>query len=172
MRNNVVALALATALSMPSTVGAPPPRAWASGGGGAFTGVAQIDCFGCGVSAATARWCFTVKVIIVGLVPVIYVCVSRIPVVDQGASDTAGSLTVDEEPGPCPPVSGSAAGDASGNGASFHFTWTRLGSALVMTTSGDINGAGVASFVVTNPAVGNPCGGPVTAEVEGALVGT
>ena len=41
----------------------------------------------------------------------------------------------------------------------------------VITTAGDINGAGIAAFAVTSP-IGLPCGGPVDATVAGSVAGS
>lgn len=111
---------------------------------GVFTGSASINCFGCGSSNGTAE-------------------------LDIAAGTLSGhvhaSYTVNEPPATCP-VQGSATGSTTG-AVTVNFVWTRLGATAVITTTGSVNGAGVAAFVV----VGNPCGGPVTATVAGALVG-
>jgi hypothetical protein len=122
-------------------------------GAGAFTGTAQINCFGCGSSAGTASLKVSGEV--------------------NGQAVTQGNVnatyTVSEASATCPAV-GSANGSFSGavNGT---FTWTRVGATAVLTTAGDIKGAGIAAFAVKSP-VGLPCGGPVTAEVAGTVAGT
>lgn len=122
-------------------------------GGGAFNGQAQIGCFGCGASSGTAS--LSVSGVINGKSVV------------QGHVDA--SYTVSESSTTCPAV-GTANGSFSGavNGT---FTWTRVGATAVITTSGDLSGAGVAAFAVVQPK-GLPCGGPVTADVVGSVAGT
>ncbi|MDQ1696609.1 MAG: hypothetical protein QOJ03_1962 [Frankiaceae bacterium] len=122
-------------------------------GGGAFQGNAHINCFGCGASSGTAAL--------------------KVTGVVNGASVVQGAVnatyTVTEATATCPAV-GSANGSFTGavNGT---FTWTRVGATAVLTTTGDIKGAGIAAFAVTSP-VGLPCGGPVTAQVVGSVAGT
>lgn len=122
----------------------------ANGGGrngAAFTGEAAINCFGCGVSTGTAD----------------------LTVISTGGMGSAfATYTVFESPAQCP-VTGSATGSTTGS-VVVDFNWTRVGATAVITTTGDINGGGVAAFAVTNP-LGNPCGGPVTAAVVGAIAG-
>ena len=118
------------------------PRCW----GGAFSGNARIACFGCGVSNGTASLQF-------------------LPLL---ASATA-TYTVNEPVGATCVITGSASGTVTG-AVNVSFNWTRVGATAVITTTGDVNGAGVAGFVVTSP-VGNPCGGAVTAQVAGVVTG-
>jgi hypothetical protein len=122
-------------------------------GAGAFAGDASIDCFGCGTSDCSAS--LTVGGV-VGTAPAV------------GAAATT-SCTANEPADVTCVVSGSASGRVEGS-VNVDFNWTRVGAAAVITTSGDINGAGAAVFVVTSP-VGNPCGQAVAAKVVGALAG-
>ena len=122
-------------------------------GGGTFNGQAHIPCFGCGVSSGTASLSFSGvangKVIVLGPMNATF-------------TDTEQSTTC--------PVMGTANGSFTGalNGT---FTWSRVGATAIITTSGDLNGVGVAAFVVVQPK-GLPCGGPVTADVVGSVAGT
>jgi hypothetical protein len=70
-------------------------------------------------------------------------------------------------------ITGSADGTTSGELATVTFHWLRVGAVAVISTTGEITGAGVAAFAVTSPALPRiPCGGPVDADVAGVLVGT
>jgi hypothetical protein len=145
-------LGLSAALLGSMGLGASPASAQAFA---VFEGTAHINCFGCGVSTGTARLCAIVKF------PPPYVCV--------GIEDTFANYTVNEPAGITCVVSGSASGTTTG-AVNVSFNWTRVGAVAVITTTGDINGAGVAAFAVTSP-VGVPCGGPVDAIVAGAVAG-
>ena len=115
-----------------------------------FYGEAAIDCFGCGVSSGTAAlW-----------------VAPAVPGLD--APNTFATYTVIEIPSQCP-ITGSATGSTTG-AMNVTFSWTRVGATALITTTGDVNGGGAAGFVVTDP-VGNPCGGPVRAQVVGAIAG-
>ena len=162
MRKTIRSLALVAAVAGNVAVSGAPASA---DGGGAFEGTASIACFGCGDSNGTAELCFTG----VTFPPVeAHIC-------DGGRGDAFQSsnvhatFRVHESPSECP-VTGSANGTTSG-AVTVAFDWTRVGATAVITTTGDINGAGVAAFKVTDP-VGVPCGGPVTATVVGAVAGT
>jgi hypothetical protein len=120
-----------------------------SGGAAAFTGTSFINCFGCGTSNGNAS------------LNIVGASASGGPI--NGAANA--TFTVNEPAATCP-VQGSAVGSTTG-ALAVNFVWTRLGATAVITTSGDIGGAGVAAFVV----VGNPCGGPVTATLAGAIAG-
>ncbi len=113
----------------------------------AFHGTAEIACFGCGVSSGTAT----------------------LTSVGTHSGGSTATYTVNEPTGVTCVVTGSASGSTSG-AVNVSFNWTRVGPIAVFTTSGDINGAGVAAFKVTEP-VGLPCGGAVKAQVFGAIVG-
>ncbi len=140
LRSAVVVAAAASSIAMIST----PANA---AGAVAFTGTAHIDCFGCGSSTGTAD----------------------LTGVGTHSGAATANFTVFEPEGATCVVTGSASGTVTG-AVNVVFNWTRVGATAVITTSGDINGAGVAAFVVTSP-VGNPCGGPVTASVVGAVAG-
>ena len=148
MRSAVLAGAAIPAIAL----GTSTAPAYAAGAG-AFEGTAHINCFGCGSSSGTA------DLKVAGVVGTSA----------KALADVSASYTVSEAPGTCPAV-GSAVGSFGGaiNGT---FTWTRVGATAVITTAGDINGAGVAAFAVTSP-VGLPCGGSVNATVVGAVAGT
>ncbi|HWL35973.1 MAG TPA: hypothetical protein VNQ77_07245 [Frankiaceae bacterium] len=114
-----------------------------------FTGVASIGCFGCpGPRPGTAT----------------------LTVVGAAFGSASASYTVVDPADATCVISGSATGSVTG-AIDVNFTWLRVGATAVITTTGDIDGAGAAVFVVTSP-VGNPCGGPVTAQVAGAIEGT
>lgn len=120
-------------------------------GAGSFNGNAHINCFGCGASNGSAN--LKVTGVING--------------VAKTQADVVATFNVTEAALTCPAV-GSAVGGFSGavNGT---FTWTRVGATAVITTAGDINGAGVAAFATTK--AGLPCGGPVDAVVAGTVAG-
>jgi hypothetical protein len=119
----------------------------------AFTGTANVACFGCGVSAGTA------DLLVSGVIGDAVL----------GANPVHATFTVDEQPGACP-ATGTANGTTTGP-VQVDFSWTRLGAFAVVTTRGDIDGAGIAAFTVTSP-VGVPCGQAVTAAVVGSIAGT
>jgi hypothetical protein len=148
MRSAVLAGAAIPAIA----IGTSTAPAYAQGAG-TFHGTAHINCFGCGSSSGTAALSVTGEI-------------NGVAKVEAGVT---ASYSVTEAPGTCP-ATGNATGSFSGavNGS---FTWIRVGANAVITTSGDINGAGVAAFAVTSP-VGLPCGGPVNATVVGGVAGT
>lgn len=142
-------------------------------GAGNFIGEASIVCFGCNVSTGTADLCVNGVFVAEDVPPT-----SVPPAVTQVECEYDGdntvwnveaTYTVIEIPSQCP-VTGSATGSTTG-AVNVTFNWTRVGANAVITTTGDIDGGGTASFAVTDP-VGNPCGGPVTAAVAGMIVGT
>jgi hypothetical protein len=146
-RTSLVSLA-AAALAY-GTVAAPP--ASAAPGGVAFLGTANIQCFGCANSQGNA------SLTVAGTV---------------GGSLASGSATATYTGGPAGLsclVSGNASGSVSG-AVNLDFFWTRVGAVAVISTSGDITGQGVATFVVTSP-LGIPCGTSVTAQVAGTVFG-
>jgi hypothetical protein len=146
LRTAVVVAGLATAVATSITPASAAP------GAVAFVGSANITCFGCGDSAGTAS-------------------LTGVGVVNGGAANGSASATytVHEDTGAGCIVSGTASGSVSG-AVNVDFNWTRVGAVAVISTTGDVNGQGVAAFVVTSP-VGNPCGGAVSAEVAGAVAG-
>lgn len=128
-------------------------------GAGAFIGTAHINCFGCGTSPGTAS--LTVE----GA----STAAPGTAIVSTTPNVTATYTAVeDNDPTTCV-ISGTATGSTTG-AVTVSFNWTRVGAAAVITTSGDINGAGAAVFVVTSPA-GIPCRSAVDAVVVGALAG-
>lgn len=131
------------------------PGGGGSGQGGTaeFDGTAHIDCFACGTSSGTAS------------LSALGVWLNGQPI--SGPVDA--TFTAFGSPGTCP-VTGTASGSTTG-AVNVNFNWTRLGAVAVITTSGDINGFGVATFTVTEP-IGVPCGGPVDATVAGVITGT
>lgn len=131
------------------------PASAAPGGAVAFTGTANISCFGCpGTPSGTAS--------LTG------VGVTLDAQVVNGSA--TANYTVTEPTDETCVVTGTANGSVTG-AIDVSFNWIRVGATAVITTTGDVNGAGVAVFVVTSP-VGNPCGGAVTATVAGAVAGT
>lgn len=115
-----------------------------------FLGTANIACFGCGTSSGTASLSAT--------------GVAHGGVIVGGAVNATYTVVEDNDPTTCV-ISGTATGTTTG-AVSVSFNWTRVGAVAVITTSGDINGAGLAAFVVTSPA-GIPCRSAVTAAVTG-----
>jgi hypothetical protein len=123
--------------------------------GGVFGGgTASVDCFGCGTSSCYAA------LTVAGAVGTTAFA--------GGAGTT--SCTANEPANSACVVTGSASGRVEG-AVNVDFNWTRVGVTAVITTSGDINGAGAAVFVVTDPH-GNPCGHAVQALVTVQLDGT
>ena len=113
----------------------------------AFTAIARIDCFGCGDSQGTAH----------------------LDIIGGGTAEA--TYTVNEPAiGPACVVTGTASGSTTG-AINVTFSWTRVGATALITTGGEIEGAGVAAFHVTEPS-GIPCGATnVVAEVVGAVGG-
>jgi hypothetical protein len=124
-----------------------------------FVGTAHINCFGCGVSNGTAD--------LQGQDPSV---TAEVETDDLALEGAVATYTVFEPTGATCVISGSANGTTTGELATVNFSWTRVGAVAVITTTGEINGAGVAAFVVTSP-IGNPCGGPVDATVVGTVAG-
>lgn len=122
-----------------------------SGPATAFSGQAHVNCFGCGDSTGTAS---------------LFIGPSGSADISPNATAT---FTVNEPPSTCP-ATGSAAGTVTG-AINVNFTLTRLGSLAVISTTGEITGAGIANIVVTSP-LGNPCGGPADLQLAGTLTGT
>ena len=147
MRSAVLAGAAVPAIALGTT-----GPAFAQGAG-TFHGTAHINCFGCGSSSGSAALKVT----------------GEVNGTAKAEAAVTASYSVTEAPGTCP-ATGNATGSFSGavNGT---FTWIRVGANAVITTAGDINGAGLAGFAVTSP-VGLPCGGPVDATVVGVVAGT
>jgi hypothetical protein len=146
LRTAVVAAGMATALAtsmMPAN----------AAGAVVFTGTADIACFGCGTSSGTAE-------------------LTGVGVTTGGGAvngSAHASYTVQEDAGVNCVITGTASGTVTGS-VNVSFNWTRVGAVAVISTTGDINGAGVAAFVVTSP-VGLPCGAHVSATVVGAVAG-
>jgi hypothetical protein len=137
----------------------------------AFVGTAHINCFGCGDSSGTASICVKgVTVTTPPIPPAVTVHDPSVGICGLLGTNTTATYTVHEDTGAGCVVSGTASGTTSGE-LNVAFNWTRVGAIAVISTTGDVNGAGVAAFVVTSP-LGNPCGGAVTAEVVGAVAGT
>ncbi len=150
LRSAIVAAGMATALATSMT------PASADTGAVAFTGTASITCFGCGDSNGTAALTGVGATVEGGVV--------------NGSATATYTVHEDNAVGIECVVSGTANGSTTG-AVAVNFNWTRVGAVAVITTSGQINGAGVAGFAVTSP-VGPPCGGPVQALVVGAIAGT
>jgi hypothetical protein len=158
---------LGLAATLTASMAVSTTSASATGGAGTFVGTASINCFGCGDSAGTAKLCVTGVKVVAGPVAIVDPCVTA---ATGGAGNVTASYTVHEDTGAGCVVSGTASGTTTG-AVNVAFNWTRVGAVAVISTTGDINGAGVAAFVVTSPA-GLPCGGAVSALVVGALAGT
>ena len=147
---------LAGSVAMSVAVGMSPASAHDNGGAFAFTGEATIGCFGCGEYGPT------------GNSATFSVTGAWTDGDTESASPHTASFKVIEHPTECP-VTGYANGNTSGSVA-VSFDWTRVGATAVITTNGDVDGAGTAVFKVTDP-VGLPCGGKVTAQFAGAVAG-
>jgi hypothetical protein len=150
LRSAVVAAGIAAA----SVAGVMPASA-AQGGAFAFTGETTLTCFGCGHKEGQSA---TLNVTGATLTP---------PGTLGGSANA--SFAIDEQGGALCLVTGSANGSVSGAGLSVNFNWTRVGAVAVITTTGSVNGAGVAVFV-TDPGI--TCGGPVHAQFAGAVAGS
>lgn len=119
-----------------------------------FEGEAEIDTFGLGASQGRAKLRITGDV-------------HGTTVVNEAATAT---FTLNEPAGTCP-ATGTASGDVTADDGSFSvdFNWSRVGATAVITTTGDIEGTGVAAFAPTSP-IGPICGhADVRARFAGAL---
>ncbi len=154
MRTVLRRAGLVAALAGSLALGIQP--ASASGGSFAFQGTAHINCFGCGDSPGTA----TLNYICVDLNEGV-VCVYGVGTASYTATESSGVGCL---------LSGAWSGVMTGP-VSVSFNLTRVGSFFVITTAGDVNGAGGGVFQVTAP-VGIPCGGPVDAAIVGDVAGT
>jgi hypothetical protein len=148
-------LGLVAALLACFGLGAPPAQAIDAAL--VFTGTTHTNCEGCGSSSGTA-----------------WICVTGPIGPDVRNLCLYGTYTMQADPGLSCVVTDSADGilteTAIGLRVTFH--WLRVGSLIVITTGGDITGAAVAAYAVTSPALPSiPCGGPVDAEIAGALTG-
>lgn len=148
-----------------------------------FTGTAHINCFGCGTSTGTASMG---TVCVSGNANGDDVAACGYTRLGSGRRILNGSATaiytVQEDPGASCVITGSADGTGDGTGTAFGrmmgslnaaFHWTRVGANAILTTTGDVTGAGTAEFAVTSPALPSiPCGGSVDAEFVGSVAGT
>lgn len=144
LRSTVLAAAIASTMAMSTGANAATAAL-------AFTGTANVDCFGCGPTECDA------SLTVVGLPA-------------SGGGDV--ECTANEPGGALCLVQGTASGTVTGTGGlagfSVDFNWTRVGATAVITVSGSTNGAGAAVFVAT----GVTCGAAVSAQVAGAIAGT
>ena len=149
LRNAVVAgAAVATTLA-----GTAP--AFATNGVLSFDGEVYIDCFGCDVTTGRADLRLTG---LIGAVPLLRATAAAEFVADQPRGDLNCMHT------------GSATGSVNGP-VDLEFNWTRIGMFAVISTTGDINGAGTAALTVVDPIGVVPCGGFVRAVVVGGVIG-
>jgi hypothetical protein len=185
MRNALRLAAVAAALAGSAVFGGTPASA-VGVGGGIFEGYAHIDCFGCGAGHGTAELCVTGAAVspvppppppsvrVFGpqvCLPPDGPVIPPVPPTTPGPTpNTSATYSVQEDGGANCVITGSATGTTTG-AVNTVFNWTRIGAVAVISTTGDINGQGVAAFIVTSPK-GLPCGGAVEAYVAGALVGT
>jgi hypothetical protein len=170
-------------------------------GAGGFRGTASVDCFGCGTSRchavltvvgaaaagseSTTEWPPPLdeevptpeelpapldQLPAVNPLPVAPILGSAATGQDPDLANPVDPCTANEPADVTCVVTGTASGKVLGV-IDVDFNWTRVGATAVITTSGDISGAGAAVFIVTDPH-GNPCGVEVTAEVVGVLAGT
>jgi hypothetical protein len=188
MRHAFVTFGLITALT--GVPGAPAARGsetiLSPGGVGKvveFDGYAHINCFGCGTSTGTASMG---TVCVSGNANGDDVAACGYTRLGSGRRILNGSATaiytVQEDPGASCVITGSADGTGDGTGTAFGrmmgslnaaFHWTRVGANAILTTTGDVTGAGTAEFAVTSPALPSiPCGGSVDAEFVGSVAGT
>jgi hypothetical protein len=155
---SLAATALSTALSTPAASAVP--------GAIEFQAAVRIDCFGCGDSIGSASLC-TVFVSTPSGASVCAGAMTEFVSVTAGPASEA-TFTVHEGTGIDCVISGTAEGDVFG-AVNVTFTWTRVGAFALISTSGEINGSGVALFVITGPA-GLPCGATnLTATVSGLV---
>jgi hypothetical protein len=151
---NILRSAVLAASVAATVAGGMTPASAAVGDAVAFVGTAHINCFGCGDSTGTAS---LTGVGVAG------------GAVVNGAAHASYSVNESAASPGCV-ISGTASGSVTG-AIAVQFNWSRVGAVAVISTTGDIDGTGVAAFAVTSPA-GNPCGGAVDAVVAGAIVGT
>ena len=147
-----VATALATSVLPANAVGA-----------GEFEGFATISCFGCGgTQPGTAELAVNG---VNGTTPVVGAVI-----LPGQTGNVHAAYTVIEGTGTDCVIQGQAFGTTTG-AVNTAFTWSRFGAVAIISTTGDINGPGVAAFVVTT--AGLPCGtNNLQALVVGALAGT
>ena len=149
MRSVLRAALVAPVLALPFAVASPA----SAHGVVEFTGPANINCIGCGVSTGTADLVFTGEVN------------GRIVVLGPGYA----SFTVNSPTGVMCMTTGSASGSITG-AVNVCFNGTRVGNQVVLTVSGDPGPFGRATLFTTSP-IGNWCGGAVTMSVEGWIGG-
>lgn len=147
-RLTLVAAATAFATTLPAAPGHALTAA-------VFAGTVQFGCFGCGTYGPAGN----------GLALSVSGVFAGQPVANASLSATFTHISLVGVPWCL--VSDSAQGEM-GPGQPAAFTWTRAGAVAVLSVPGV--GTGVMAFHFTSP-VGNPCGGPVTAQVAGGLVG-
>jgi hypothetical protein len=149
---------LVAALAGSLAVTAPP--AAADEGVFPFFGTIHSNCFGCGSATGSGYVCVVTPD---GAACVYYPRARRAGI----TYNTSLNFTESEPTGVGCLLTGSASGTATG-AINVTFSLTRLGSFFVITTSGDVNGAGVGALQVTSP-LGVPCGGPVDAQIAGSI---
>lgn len=120
-----------------------------------FDGSATIGCFGCGTYGPAGN---SASFFVTGTV-------NGVTAVNAAG---AATYTVTNPIGVTCVVNGTAIGSLTVNGVgSTTFNWTRTGAVAVVTTGW---GTGLAAFAVVSP-LRDPCGGTVTANFAGVLLG-
>jgi hypothetical protein len=152
---------LAAMLASGTVLGGSAPASAAGGVG--FVGSAHVDCFGCGTSNCDA------SLTIHGVKAKADTNPPEAEVIVGGGGSTTICVAAEPADVTCL-ITGSASGRVEGS-VNVDFNWTRVGATALITTSGDINGAGTAAFHVSSP-TGNPCGQEVFADIAGALAGS
>ncbi|HEU0131487.1 MAG TPA: hypothetical protein VFQ85_10925 [Mycobacteriales bacterium] len=149
MRRTLAAAAAAVALATPALT--PPARA-SRGGVVVLTCALHYRVWGVGTASGTGE------------------CSAES--VTAGGSVVTGSVHLSFTvawSGICPASGALYTGTATGV-TNVNFVITRRADTGVVTTTGDVNGAGYAKFLVTSP-VGNPCGAPADETVVITIAG-
>jgi hypothetical protein len=146
------------ALATTAAVAAPAAPAQAAPAAFTFHGVAWEACYGCGATSGGFTGTFT------GVADGHVFTDARMTM----------SFTAETLPAPCffgAVASGSLTVSDATHTLRASINWYRsYYAAATVTLYGGINGAGTASYVVTQP-VGVPCGGPVTVDMRATGVG-
>jgi hypothetical protein len=129
-----------------------------------FNGTMSFDCFGCGTSGGSVRggsFCVVSK----------DSAACAYPRGEQAlfGSNTSADYVANEPADVTCIITGSASGYMWG-ALNVDFNWTRMGHVFIITTSGDVNGAGTGVFQVIEP-MGIPCGQPAVGYLVGEIAG-
>jgi hypothetical protein len=177
MRRILRTVGLAAAIA--GTLGLGLPPAAASGGVYSIVGDGWEDCFGCGTTDGYGTLCVSGSSSNGEAAACVYQPNARaasafdfIPNESMEYTAVEGDLRTSAAAGPV--CLGLVTGTASGvmyGVIHVYFNWVRLGDSLLITTFGDVNGAGVGTFTIVGP-LGNPCGQSVEFRITAEIAGT